>query len=574
MKKEERQKAVGKASYMESRPIVKNLRDCFGIIIIIFVIAIAISMTAVGTMANRIVELGDGHMEIVNQSGEARRNLISGENALYKMCLSNNRKMQEAYSDEMEAFDEAFDKSLEFLAGCGDTFKTKVDSINTLNSQLESYEEEIKSLVYAGDVNGAVAALDEKFVPQADKINQVLLEMVDTAQNQAQDYIDNSKMRRIFTSVVMFVVVGFNIIFAIEFAKKIIRMITKPLKEVEVSMKEMADGNLGFKLDYQSENEIGGLADKVRETGAELNQYISIIDDTLQSLSNKDFDIEVDSDFKGMFNNIKDSLNEIITSLNHVMQTIRSSANGVKGGADQIAQVSQSLAEGAMEQSSTVEELLAKVQEVTKQVKVNADNAKDVSAKSTDAKATVDEGNQKMDQLIEAMGEISEASARIAEILSVIEGISGQTNLLALNASIEAARAGEAGRGFAVVASEIGDLAAKTQEATKTTEDLINRSVRAVEAGNSLVEGTATLLHGVVSATTEINTLAQNVSAASETQAASLSEIAAAVDQISSIVENNSALAQETASSSEDLDLNVGRLTDLLKEFKIKQQEG
>lgn len=564
-------KSGSKITYLESRPIGKNLRDCFGAIIIIFVIAIGIAMSAVGTMGNRIVELGNTHMEIVNESWIARKNLVEGENALYKMCLAENEKLMQSYSDEMETCDEAFDRSMEYLEGRGEEYSTRIAQIRQMNSVLESTEEEIKSNVYAGNVDAAIALLEGQFSPQSDKISDILLDIGTMAQDEARDYVDSSSMRRGVTSILMFALVIFNTVVAVSFAKKIIRLITKPLHKVEESMDQMSKGNLEFELDYESGNEIGSLADAVRDTGAELYRYINIIDSTLQSLSDKNFDVTVDSSFRGMFNSIKESLNKIIESLNIVMHTIQSTADGVKGGADQIAMVSQSLAEGAMEQSRTVEELLAKVQEITKQVKVNSDSAKEVSAKSTNAKGTVDEGNRKMDQLVAAMAEISEASSQIAEILTVIEGISGQTNLLALNASIEAARAGEAGRGFAVVASEIGELAAKTQEATKTTESLINRSVKAVESGNKLVEGTASLLHGVVSATTEINTLAQEVSSASETQAESLGEIAEAVNQISTIVENNSALAQETASSSEDLDLNVGRLSELLRQFKMKK---
>jgi len=45
--------------------------------------------------------------------------------------------------------------------------------------------------------------------------------------------------------------------------------------------------------------------------------------------------------------------------------------------------------------------------------------------------------------------------------------------VLAINASIEATRAGEEGRGFAVVAEEVGHLAAKSSQATKEIEQIV-----------------------------------------------------------------------------------------------------
>ena len=85
-----------------------------------------------------------------------------------------------------------------------------------------------------------------------------------------------------------------------------------------------------------------------------------------------------------------------------------------------------------------------------------------------------------MKKLIAAMDEIRKNSGEIGEIIRVIEDIAFQTNLLALNAAVEAARAGDAGRGFAVVAEEIRSLAGKSAEASKSTAELIEKSVRSV----------------------------------------------------------------------------------------------
>jgi len=60
--------------------------------------------------------------------------------------------------------------------------------------------------------------------------------------------------------------------------------------------------------------------------------------------------------------------------------------------------------------------------------------------------------------------------------------------VLAINASIEATRAGEEGRGFAVVAEEVGHLAAKSSQATKEIEQIVENIQ--IETGSGQSHGT------------------------------------------------------------------------------------
>ena len=71
------------------------------------------------------------------------------------------------------------------------------------------------------------------------------------------------------------------------------------------------------------------------------------------------------------------------------------------------------------------------------------------------------------------MKRLGESSQQISKAVSLINQIAMQTNLLAINAGIEAARAGEEGQGFAVVAEEVGELAARSADATKEIERIV-----------------------------------------------------------------------------------------------------
>lgn len=96
------------------------------------------------------------------------------------------------------------------------------------------------------------------------------------------------------------------------------------------------------------------------------------------------------------------------------------------------------------------------------------------------------------------MDSISENSQKVANIIKSIEDIAFQTNILALNAAVEAARAGTAGKGFAVVADEVRSLAVKTAEASKTTAELIQKALDAVEQGKIIAGETSAAFETVL----------------------------------------------------------------------------
>ena len=108
-----------------------------------------------------------------------------------------------------------------------------------------------------------------------------------------------------------------------------------------------------------------------------------------------------------------------------------------------------------------------------------------------------------MNRMQEAIDQIHKSSDETAKIIKVIDEIAFQTNLLALNAAVEAARAGEAGKGFAVVAEEVRNLAIRSAEASKSTSNLIEASVKNAQHGvtisNDVVQGLSGYCRGDLS---------------------------------------------------------------------------
>ena len=274
--------------------------------------------------------------------------------------------------------------------------------------------------------------------------------------------------------VVIIVCLIIAVILSRKTGKKILTTILEPLHEIENAAKELTEGNLHSTLEYKSEDEIGRLAQSMRESIYILGSYVDDIDRAMKLFSDGNFDVKPEVEWKGDFIGILNSFLAFEKSMSSTVKGIRHVSEEVSSGAEQVSMSSNELAEGATNQAAVVEELTATVSNVSEQVEKNSKTTKEISKRVEKLGDNILESNSKMHEMVNSMNEISKASKEIDKIITTINEIASQTNLLALNASIEAARAGEAGKGFSVVALEVGKLA-------KSCTDLNNRITSTVE---------------------------------------------------------------------------------------------
>jgi methyl-accepting chemotaxis protein len=250
----------------------------------------------------------------------------------------------------------------------------------------------------------------------------------------------------------------------------------------------------------------------------------------------------------------------ITKPITRIIDGLNEGAEQVASASGQVSTASQSLAEGASEQAASIEETSSSLEEMSSMTRQNADNATQADTLMKEANQVVGSANTSMGDLTQSMEEISKASEETSKIIKTIDEIAFQTNLLALNAAVEAARAGEAGAGFAVVADEVRNLAMRAADAAKNTADLIEGTVKKVDAGGDLVARTNEAFGEVARSAAKVGELVGEIAAASSEQAQGITQVNTAVNEVDKVTQQNAASAEESASAAEEINAQAEQM--------------
>ncbi len=559
---------------LKNMKIQARLITSYLIIIFFLLVAGITSIIMINQVGASLTSFYDNQFQTVEQAWTARRSTYAVRAALLQAMTDDDLTVTQNCINTAKTEYQTINDAIASLRTTYQGDHSALDNLNSFLTQADPYVNQMYSLAGENRNDEAYVILTDNYMPIMNQLRTTLAEIADTADTNALHKVTNGKMLSRTAVIIILVISIVSVVVGVGLAILISNSLRIPIMEMRRVSEEVAAGNLDTSIDYSSQDELGDLANNMRNMTESVRTIIKDIRHNLGELADGNFCVESQAPeaYKGDYKAILTATSTLRNTMSNTLSQIDASAAQVNSGSEQVSSGAQALAQGATEQASSVEELAASINEISNHVKTTSSHAKTAKEENIHAHDEIQVCNAHMSELVNAMKVIEEKSTEVSKVVKTIEDIAFQTNILALNAAVEAARAGSAGKGFAVVADEVRNLASKSAEAAKNSTVLIQEAVQAVGEGTKISGETEESLKRVVADAQAVLDAVINISQATDEQSQAISQVSIGIDQISSVVQTNSATAEESAAASQELSGQANLLKELVDKFKLQER--
>jgi methyl-accepting chemotaxis protein-1 (serine sensor receptor) len=592
------------------RPSIKQALILKLSIISIFTLILSyVSLSTISTLSANAEQIGTFWMERLVTAREIKGNFLSLKLAYSQYLVDTTANEQKTGKQTIDAAVAALEKS-EADYEKGVRTEKGLELINKIKPELAKYREfadQMMKLQDSGKTSEAASLFKETMVPQAELVNNAVVELVEFILTQAEGFVSASSASAKSAFMLTSAIAGLAVLIAAGGIVFAISGIANPIRMIATAMGRLSDGNLEADIPYAGRaDEVGEMAGAVEifrqnalnvvrlemeaaasrsETEAaraaaqqkaereaeQLRFATTTLGDGLRRLAAGDISFQLSEEFAAEYEALREDFNASLRQLGTTIGAVLQTAHSIDNGTGEIASAAQDLSKRTEQQAASLEETAAALEQITANVATATKRTDEARIVAKEANAGAQKSATVVSEAEQAMRRIEESSQQISNIIGAIDEIAFQTNLLALNAGVEAARAGEAGKGFAVVAQEVRELAQRAAQAAKEIKGLIQKSSTEVENGVKLVLETGISLKSISEHVAQINQGMEVIATSAREQSTGLAEINTAVNLMDQATQQNAAMVEQSTAAAASLSSEAGRLRELVNQFQLER---
>jgi methyl-accepting chemotaxis protein len=422
-----------------------------------------------------------------------------------------------------------------FLVGSGGEYISYFEDSKTMDMQIQNDSEPalaaLGKMVMSQDRGTSTLNLDgttyQASYATIPDLDWHMIALVDQAELTAE----NQRM-----SALLIVVTLITLAIMIYIIMYLARYLRKNLNKIEGFSKIAASGNFTNHLDIETKDEFNLIA-----------QHLNFMVESMDGMSNESA--------------------KMLDSSRNLIAEISKSSHEVSSDSLVIADSASVLVYDSSQQVNSLDDIAKEAENIIMMTTENVSKTADANVLAVQIRDVAQSGQMQMNEMVDAVKSISASSANISKVIKVIDDIAFQTNILALNAAVEAARANQHGKGFAVVAEEVRNLAAKSAEAAKETEELISDTVEKAAVGAKIADATSASLNKIVVGINQSAEIMGSISNANEKQAGAVKNITDQIQCAREIARKNAHAAGEASDSAKKMNAQSDLLDSLVRKY-------